>query len=336
MKTTSMFKSMILIIIVIFSSFTAATEDYKATGQHFTEFNQGRPERAQPPRDGMQARLNKQESKETQFTSNSVRLRVNKDKTLQGSAFLADGETGSISGTIRDTAGLPVGGVNVRAYDINRNAIGGDNNWSDTEGHYAVNELPTGDYYVGAFYRPETGSIWYQGVAPNVDGPPPVHVDAPDATQNIDFILEEGGMLSGHILDQSGNSLGGMGVDVFQHYGYTLFHYCCSDAQGIYKINGLPAGDYYVKTWSETCFVDEWYENTTPTDSERGPVHIDAPNETPNIDFSLALGGAISGSVVLTPRSEGIEGAAISIYYRTIGGSETFSGLTGANGYYSV
>ena len=60
-------------------------------------------------------------------------------------------EYGSISGTIRDTAGEPVGGVKVYVIDSNTNIMGGFDNWSDAEGNYHVNKVPTGDYYVMLF-----------------------------------------------------------------------------------------------------------------------------------------------------------------------------------------
>ena len=112
------------------------------------------------------------------------------------------------------------------------------------------------------------------------------------------------------------------------------FHYCCSDAEGRYKINGLPAGDFYIKTWNDLCFVDEWYQNADPWEGNQPPVHVDVPNETPDIDFTLLLGGAISGRITLDPGGEGIEGVHVGVYEinEWTGSSIT----TDTNGYYSV
>ena len=56
--------------------------------------------------------------------------------------------TGSISGTIMDTSGDPVGGVRVVVVDSDLNMVGNYYNWSDSEGHYVADDIPTGDYYV--------------------------------------------------------------------------------------------------------------------------------------------------------------------------------------------
>ena len=58
---------------------------------------------------------------------------------------------------------------------------------------------------------------WYQDADPQEGDPPPVHVDAPSETQNIDFILEAGGTISGRIVDQAGNPLEGIGLDAYDY-----------------------------------------------------------------------------------------------------------------------
>ena len=95
--------------------------------------------------------------------------------------------TGSISGTIRDTAGDPLGGVRVVVVDKLFYLLL-DYSWSDSEGHYVINDLPTGDYYV-AVSVPEIPPVseWYQDADPYEGDPPPVHVDAPNETARHRF-----------------------------------------------------------------------------------------------------------------------------------------------------
>jgi len=237
--------------------------------------------------------------------------------------------TGSISGIISDTANNPLGGIQVVIVDTSEDIIGGRDNWSDSEGHYLVNDIPTGDYYVAVLNIHDYSAKWYQDADPFAGDPPPVHVDAPSETLDIDITLEEGGSLSGRIVDQAGYPLEGIGLDVYD-YGNRLIHYCCSDADGRYKINGLPTGDYLIKTWNDLCYLDEWYA----LHYDDLPVHVDLPNETPGIDFTLMLGGAISGQVTLDPSGEGIEGVQVRVYEVNEGMVDSIT--TDANGYYSV
>ena len=50
------------------------------------------------------------------------------------------------------------------------------------------------------------------------------------------------------------------------------------------------------------CDYDGWYDGADPQAGDLPPVHVTAPDETPNIDFTLEEdGGSISGTVSLTP-----------------------------------
>ena len=81
--------------------------------------------------------------------------------------------------------------------------------------------LPTGDYYIVAFgyYNQCYFQKWYQDVYPWEDDPPQVYVDAPNETSNIDFTLEEGGSISGRIVDPTGVPLEGVEIGVYESTG---------------------------------------------------------------------------------------------------------------------
>ncbi|MFA4836165.1 MAG: carboxypeptidase regulatory-like domain-containing protein, partial [Dehalococcoidia bacterium] len=65
--------------------------------------------------------------------------------------------------------------------------------------------------------------------------------------------------------------------------------------QGYYTINGLHSGDYCVKARA-VGRVQEVYDNHFLS-QDATPVHVTAPNNTPNINFTLELGGTITGTV---------------------------------------
>ena len=71
-----------------------------------------------------------------------------------------------------------------------------------------------------------------------------------------------------------------------------------TDQDGIYRINGLAAGDYRVEVFpNDSPYVMEFYNDTYHW-HEAQPVSVTSGTETPGIDFGLALGGSISGEVI--------------------------------------
>ncbi|GAG54475.1 unnamed protein product, partial [marine sediment metagenome] len=119
--------------------------------------------------------------------------------------------------------------------------------WTDPEGNYTANGLPTGDYFVRTYDYYCNRSVWYQGAVPWEGDLPPVHVEAPDDTPDINFVLREGGSISGLItVDSTGEPLGNVEVDVYDSDGNWFSRYGWSDSIGHYTVGCLPTGDYYV------------------------------------------------------------------------------------------
>ena len=116
-------------------------------------------------------------------------------------------------------------------------------------------------------------------------------VTPPNTISNINFALEVGGSISGHVYDLGGNPLSNGTVaayesslvQVLDQVGISLRGDTTS-ADGSYKITGLRTGDYYVKASTECD--DQWYDHK-PTLEEGDLVHVTLPNETSGIDFNL-------------------------------------------------
>ena len=131
---------------------------------------------------------------------------------------------------------------------------------------------------------------------------------APDAiTGDVNFTLDPGGAITGAVTDGSAPIL----------YAQDIFAWPTSkpfvpgvepvaettSMDGSYELFGLPVGDYYVFTMgSEDGYAFEFYGDTTDI-TLATVVTVVAGQVTPNIDFALALGGTISGSV---KKSDGI------------------------------
>jgi hypothetical protein len=110
-----------------------------------------------------------------------------------------------------------------------------------------------------------------------------------------------------------------------------------TDSSGNYVMTGIPSGEYAV--WAraaEGSYAGEWYQNTYYFDSLM-PVLVIAPGETPDIDFSLDIGGTISGRVTYLDNSMPVPIANVSV---SASDSATHmwmaSSRTDNEGYYSL
>ncbi|MDF1553782.1 MAG: carboxypeptidase-like regulatory domain-containing protein, partial [Deferrisomatales bacterium] len=112
----------------------------------------------------------------------------------------------------------------------------------------------------------------------------------------INFTLDPGGTISGTVFADGGGAL--QGVDVCATSASLGGWYCgTSDAAGAYQIPGLPAlTDYRVEAYGDETYAGEYY-NDTYTWGAATLVAVTAGNDTPGIDFGLALFGSISGTV---------------------------------------
>lgn len=110
----------------------------------------------------------------------------------------------------------------------------------------------------------------------------------------IEFIAP--GAISGRVTNEAGEPLWGISVGVCQYD--TEEPYCMgaeTNFWGFYTIVGVPSGEYRVWASGEG-WAQEFYNNTFDYNlAER--VLVDPGETTPDIDFSLAQGGSISGTV---------------------------------------
>jgi len=122
-----------------------------------------------------------------------------------------------------------------------------------------------------------------------------------------------GGSISGRVTrDLDGIGIPGIEVEVLSN-GYWVDG-TFTDSSGDYVVQGLPAGSYYVRTFGNGFLIDEFYDNivanswTTWPPGGAVPVSVAESNETAGINFSLALGGSISGKVSRDSSGAGIQG----------------------------
>ncbi|MCH7652669.1 MAG: carboxypeptidase regulatory-like domain-containing protein, partial [Chloroflexi bacterium] len=129
-----------------------------------------------------------------------------------------------------------------------------------------------------------------------------VEVFSDGITANVNFTLDVGGTISGTVTNGStpiafAEIVAWPTTKPFEPGEFTFDGETSFD--GSYDIHGLPAGDYYVFAMgSEEGYAFEFYGDTTDIGLAT-TVTVVAGQDTPNIDFVLALGGTISGTIVM-------------------------------------
>ncbi len=176
------------------------------------------------------------------------------------------------------------------------------------------NTFPEVSNYIGEYYQdaylPQNATV--------------VTVAKDDTARNIDFTLEAGGSISGNVKNTSGNPVDStlivalessvfhmmielpFGPLIFNNIKNADFAVGRTDSDGNYLLNGLPEGNYKVRTLSfftpmDRQHVDEYYPDIKnilhydqAADVSVGPM---AKTNAEGIDFVLDPAGTITGMV---------------------------------------
>jgi len=213
--------------------------------------------------------------------------------------------SGSFSGTVSNDQGGIMRDVLVLAHNESGYVYG--YGFSDAQGHYVVGGLPTGNYKASIS---KNGYLmqWYDD-ASVADSASVIAVTDGFDTPGIDFHLSKGGSISGRVVDHEGRPVGNVFIDVFDSL-YNQRSYSTTDDSGYYAATGLTTGSYIVRATSEFYF-DQWYDGASSYYNAT-PVNVTTNEETPEINFTLLMGGSISGTVN-NKSSAAIEGAFITV-----------------------
>ncbi len=204
----------------------------------------------------------------------------------------------TILGTVSAEGGGPLQGVEVcptpQPYTFEVDCVE-----TDAVGHYAVTEIPGGDYtlrfsawrnnlrYVSEFYDN----------AHDFADADLLHVNSAQAV-TVDVALAEGGSIAGVVTDEGTEApIAGIWVCAIDHEG--IPERCASSgANGAYTLNGLPTGEYDVEFegTNEVSYLHEFFDDVA-TWAAATDVPVTVPATTPGIDAEMTPGASISGHV---------------------------------------
>ena len=248
---------------------------------------------------------------------------------------------GSVAGTVTDSSTTaPIANVTVQIFNSNGPSIASAN--TNASGNYSVTGLPAGTYFART-----TNSLGYINELYNnincalnctVTTGTPITVTAGATTSGINFALDAGGRIAGTVTDSSTTApIANINVQLVDSNGFNLIS-VNTDASGNYIFNsGLPAGTYFARTNNALGYINEVYNNITcvPCNVTSGtPIMVALGKTTSGINFALAPGGRISGTVTDAVTSLPI--ANVQIQIRNTGGSVVANAATNASGNYTL
>jgi hypothetical protein len=162
---------------------------------------------------------------------------------------------------------------------------------------YAVLRLPTGKYRIKTYNT--IGYIdEYFDDKPDAASATVISVTEGSTYSSKNITLAKGGIIKGTISSSSKGHLNH--IQVFAYYVPNMFEWLnmtmVSDTSGGYRLSGLRSGAWKVYCVGDTTYEWEWYNNASSYNNAAS-VNVTPPDSVTGKDFSLGIGGSISGHV---------------------------------------
>jgi 5-hydroxyisourate hydrolase-like protein (transthyretin family) len=247
---------------------------------------------------------------------------------------------GRVTGTVRDAGtGTALANVNVQIQNdfFFASAI------TDSLGRYTVLGLPAGTFYA----RTSNALGYLDELRPDIlcaSGCPittgaPITVTPGVTVSGIDFDLNRGGRIAGHVTEaSSGLPLAGVRVVLVDAAGR-------SGANGVTDLSGafvtgagVLGGTYYARTSNGLGFIEELYDDVECVGGcslARGaPITVSVGATTSGIDFALGAGLRIEGTVTDQVTGAGLDSVDVGVFDAS--GRRVTGGFTDAAGHYTT
>ncbi|RMG55914.1 MAG: hypothetical protein D6723_01705, partial [Acidobacteria bacterium] len=247
---------------------------------------------------------------------------------------------GVISGYVVSDAGRPVKYATVQLYMTSSNSGKYPHNvLTGKDGSFRFEHLPPGTYRVSAYRAGYVQSTQ--------TGEPPLEVTLEEGQEitDVEVTLMRGGVITGRVLDEDGDPIVNTQVIAWRRSEngyYQQMNQARTDDRGVYRIYGLPPGDYVISSqipfrWSRHASYGMTYFPGVVSRKQAEILSITAGSEITGIDISLQpdRGAKIVGRVTLAGSKQPLSGLRVTLYGENLSlsattksdGSYTFAGL---------
>ncbi len=210
---------------------------------------------------------------------------------------------GNITGTVTDTAGNPLEGIQVAAHRWNgTNWVWVNADMSDSAGNYDIGDLNAGTYRVRFRDNSGTYAVEYYNDVPDIGSAMDIAVTFGTPVTGIDAQLDLAAHITGTVTNSAGTPSMGIEVSAYRWNGskWVWLNFVSTDASGNYDVGGLSTGTYHVRFRDPSgTYVSEFYDNAADIISGTD-IALTAGTTTPNINAQLAYAGNITGTVTDT------------------------------------
>ena len=214
---------------------------------------------------------------------------------------------------------------------------------SQEDGSFTVGGLLPGDYYLRTRNFSGLEDQLWNGAAPILCAPScspltgtPISVTSGDSVEGINFALSGASSISGTTNGTDDTPLEAITVEIYNALG-VLVGSALSDQNGAWAVDGLPAGQFYVRTRNQLGLVNVAWNGlectgcdvtqTTAIELGRGEARL-------GIDLALDTGATLTGTV--TREADGTSVAGVNIDVYSAAGVLLASTQTGSNGSWQV
>ncbi len=269
---------------------------------------------------------------------------VTLNATTPGINFVLD-QRGALAGTLtEDGSGDPIPFVRVEAYRANGSFAGSAS--SDASGLYEIDGLDSNTYFATTDSSQVVNELFddlpCQGGCDPTTGSP-IAVTVNSTVDDIDFTLVSKGKITGTVTrEENGLPVSFRRVEVRNTDGFFV-RSTSTDANGLYVVQALDDGDYFVSTDVSTeGLLDELFDDIPclrgapfGCDATTGtPVTVAAGTAATGIDFALGTGGVISGTLTDAETGDPIDLGRVRIYDTT--GSEVRAQSSNSSGDFAI
>ena len=246
--------------------------------------------------------------------------------------------TGVIRGrVVRADTGEPLRRVQVRVDEWSTNDLSGPAaTMTDAEGRYELKELPAGRYQLKA-RRGGYVEVAYGQRRPFERGRP-LELGEGAVLQNIDFALPPGAVITGRVVDETGEAVAQAYVSLARRRYIDGARRLVADSgsstddRGEFRIFGVPPGDYVIVAKFEARdmgsrdrvrYVPTYYPGT-PVASEAQRVTVGQGQEVPGITIALARAATATVRGVIRSSGQASFGPFTLVSAREIDGPEAY------------